>query len=312
MDPVTHTLAGACLATAFFRKGSDDAPLWVMAAASNLPDVDALVYTLGGMDAIALRRTFGHSLLTAPLWSAALAAAFKLKWPARSYAGLFGLCLLAVLAHLGLDLCNTFGVTLLWPLSDARPELAVVFIVDLVLVGLFAGPLLDRSFWRWRAASGAWARAALAAALGYLGLCWVGRQASATLLARETASAAPGFSYVFPEPLGPLRWRGVTRSGGTYRVYLIRPVSGSIRLNAELPTLPDHPAARAAAGTPAGAGLGRFFKAPVWSVREEPGGSSAVRVYDLRFQPLNRTRPFVFDYSFTVRRDGRVEGPSLL
>ncbi|MFA6317147.1 MAG: metal-dependent hydrolase [Elusimicrobiota bacterium] len=312
MDPITHTLSGICVATAFLSKRGDDEPLWIMALASNLPDVDALVYAVGGMDAIALRRTFGHSLLTAPLWSAALAAAFKWKWPARSYVTLFTWTMLAVLIHLLLDLTNSFGVALLWPLSDARPELANVFIMDLILIGFLAAPLLDRSFWRWRAQARTWARASLLATGCYLLLCWAGRQASAGILGRETASSVPEFSYVFPEPFGPLRWRGVTRSGGTYRTYLIRPVQGAVSLKDEIVTEPGHPACRLAAGTAAGEGLGRFFKAPVWTAVEDPAGFTWARVRDLRFQPLSRSKVFAFDYGFKVYPDGRVEGPSLL
>lgn len=76
-------------------------------------------------------------------------------------------------------------------------------------------------------------------------------------------------------------------------------------------TEPDHPAALGARATPSGAGLERFFKAPVWTVREREGGAWEARTRDLRFVPLNSGKAFIFDYGFKVGPGGRVEGPFL-
>src|SRR5712692_2481641 len=142
MDPVTHTLVGVAMANAFFRRRIGPESVPILAIASNLPDLDAVVHLTGNPAAVLMRRTFGHSLLLLPFWALLLALALRRFYPRPGARTLFGLCLLGAGVHLLFDLINSFGVVLLWPLSSWRPELALVFIIDFVLTGLVALPLL--------------------------------------------------------------------------------------------------------------------------------------------------------------------------
>jgi inner membrane protein len=300
VDPVTHTLAGVVLGRALFGGALGRAAVPALALASNLPDIDAAVMLSGDPEAVLWRRTFGHSVLLLPLWAFGLAAALKRFYPETRAPVLYGAILAGSALHLLFDLINSFGVVLLWPLSDWRPELATVFIIDLILTGLLAAPILLARVPRLRARRTALARAALAAVAAYLLFCAAQRAESGRLLAAAVppADSRPDFAYVVPEPLGPHRWRGVLRNADRYRVYLIHSLAGRAELRQELTTAAADPAVATLRAGTRGRRLEWFFKAPVWELERHAAGPPSAAVYDLRFTPLviERGRPFLFRF----------------
>jgi inner membrane protein len=322
MDPVTHTLCGVALGNALFRRRAGPAAVPILALASNLPDLDAVVHLSFSPTAVLMRRTFGHSIFLVPLWSLALAWILGRRYRHLRLGRLFGMVLTGAAVHLFFDLINSFGVVLLWPLSPARPELAWVFILDLVLTGLLLLPLLIAAAPRMRPRIGALSRAALVAVAAYLAFCGWSRAEAVRLLERQvagagsatagavtagsatpgaaTASAEPPFSYVFPEPLGPQRWRGVVRDGDRYDLFLVRPMSGVVEPRGSVQSEFDDPLVRAARATPFGRRLDRFLKAPVWQVRRDAAPGSQVVAWDLRFKSLIVDRGPVFEFVVPV------------
>ena len=138
----------------------------------------------------------------------------------------------------------------------------------------------------------------------------------AVMFASESAklTARPEFSYVFPEPLGPHRWRGVVRIGDTYRIYLIHSLSDRVEWVGPEQTALGNPAVESARATVLGRRLEWFFKAPVWTVEDNTAlaglssnNSVVVSVHDLRFRSLVIKRDGFFVYRFRVYPDGRVE-----
>ena len=310
MDPVTHTLLGVGLGSAFYRERAGRAALPVMALASNLPDLDAIVHVTGDPYAVLMRRTFGHSLFLLPFWSLLFAWLASRRYREVPLRTLFGMTLVGVAGHLLFDLINSFGVVLFWPLSHARPELAWVFIIDFALTGLLALPLVPAIAPRLRPRLRAVSRGALAAVALYLLICGAARCRSTALLVRHIPAGAD-FTYVFPEPLGPHRWRGVARYPGRYDLFLIRPLTGEVEPRGTVRNDLDDPRVAAARQTPDGRRLERFFKAPVWQVKGEgdsaeassvslAGGPEAVAAWDLRFKPLVVERQAVFRYTLEV------------
>jgi membrane-bound metal-dependent hydrolase YbcI (DUF457 family) len=316
MDPVTHTLCGVALGNALFRRRAGPAAVPILALASNLPDLDAAVHLTFDPAAVLMRRTFGHSIFLVPLWSLALAWILGRRYRHLRLGTLFGMVLTGAAVHLFFDLINSFGVVLLWPFSAARPELAWVFILDLVLTGLLLLPLLLAVAPRLRPRIGALSRAALAAVAVYLAFCGWSRAEAVRLLARQevagagaagavptgpaTLAAEPPFSYVFPEPLGPQRWRGVVRHGDRYDLFLVRPLSGVVEPRGSVQSAFDDPLVRAARATPFGRRLDQFFKAPVWQVRRDAPGESQVVAWDLRFKSLIVDRGPIFQFVVPV------------
>jgi membrane-bound metal-dependent hydrolase YbcI (DUF457 family) len=307
VDPVTHTLVGIGMANAFFRRRLGREAVPALAIASNLPDLDAIVHLSFDPRALLLRRTFGHSILLLPFWSAGLALVLRRYAPHIGFRRLLGLSLLGAGAHLVFDLINSFGVVLLWPLSDWRPELAIVFIIDLLLTGLLLAPLLLCAVPRFRGRLSGLSRASLAAVVVYLLVCAGNRALAQEALAAVAGGSRADLVYVFPEPLGPQRWRGVVGRGDTYGLYLIHAPSGRVDPAGSVRTLAFDPRVEAVRRTPLGRRLGAFFKAPVWSVRDGRGGPAQVTVYDLRFVTLVLPRKPIFGYSFRVDGSGRVK-----
>jgi membrane-bound metal-dependent hydrolase YbcI (DUF457 family) len=313
VDPITHTLCGVALGNGLFRRRAGPAAVPILALASNLPDIDAVVHLSFDPAAVLMRRTFGHSIFLVPLWSLLLAWLLRRRYRHLRLGMLFGMVLAGAAVHLFFDLINSFGVVLLWPLSAARPELAWVFILDLVLTGILLLPLLVAAAPRMRPRISALSRAGLAAVAAYLAFCGWSRAEAVRLLARQvagadavtagavtagevTAGAEPPFSYVFPEPLGPQRWRGVVRHGDRYDLFLVRPTTGVVEPRGSVQGDFDDPLVRDARATPFGRRLDGFFKAPVWQVRHDAAGGSQVVAWDLRFKSLVVDRGPVFEF----------------
>ncbi len=307
MDSVTHTLVGVSMANAFFRRRIGPPAVTILAIASNLPDIDAIVHLSGDPTAVLLRRTFGHSIFTVPIWSLVLAIILRLFYPNIKLMTLFGLVLLGASFHLFFDLVNSFGVVLLWPFYNWRPELAVIFIIDLILTGILAVPLLLYLIPSMRRHLELLSRIALVCTLAYVIICGANRIMARQALASEIdyQKNIPEFVYVFPEPLGPHRWRGVMRYGDTYKVYLIYSLSGRIELKDEVQTKTGDPTVERVRSIPLAIRLERFFKAPIWGI--ERGSPTEVNVYDLRFRSIVIGRETPFEYKFRVYEDGRVE-----
>lgn len=305
MDPVTHTLLGLTVGEAFFKPRLGNRALLVSAVAANLPDIDALVMLTGDPGAVILRRSFGHSLILLPLWIAGLTWIFKRKYEDLETSDLAVMIAAGCAGHLLFDLINSFGVQLLWPFSTARPELSAIFIIDLALAGFLAAPHLARLKASWRPELPALCSAALVAVAFYLALAVSARQLASGLLAAQTGGR--GFQYVFPEPLGAHRWRGVVKEPGAWRTYLIdvsqRTVAPGPAFLDDAMTAP----ALAAKDSPFGQRLMTFFKAPVWTVEPRPEGGAVVSVVDLRFVSLVLPRENPFRYEFDVPPGGEAE-----
>lgn len=298
MDPVTHTLLGVAIGEAFFRPRLGRRAVTISAWAANLPDIDALVLLTGDPGSVVLRRSFGHSLILLPLWIAAMTWFFGRKYDELDAGDILTIVTVNVAGHLAFDLINSFGVQLLWPFSLARPELAIVFIIDLTLAGFLAAPHLARLRAAWRPGLTGACRMALVAVTFYLALAFSARQLALSLLAQETGGT--GFQYAFPEPLGAHRWRGVVKGKDAWKVYLVDVPHRAVTEKMTLPIDEWSPAAHAARETPFGRRLETFFKAPVWTSERKPDGSATVSVYDLRFTSLVLPRPPSFEYEFDV------------
>lgn len=286
MDNVTHSLCGLALAQAGLKQRFGRGTTLALVLASNLPDVDIVAEL--AQDGFLLRRTLTHSVFGLVALSALAALVIRRWFPNLSYRAAFLLFLLGAGVHVLFDLINSYGVLPLHPAHCGRYELGWVFIVDLALAGVLALPLLLGRVPRWRPRLALFGRGALAGAVLYLGVCAAARTLSWNLV--RAAEPAAEFTYVFPEPFGPQRFRGVAREGDAWRIYLVRPFGGRIELVETLATDTSSEVVRAARQTPRARRLEAFFKAPVWRA----DGDTA-EVYDLRFRPVTLAlRPIPF------------------
>lgn len=298
MDNVTHTLFGLALAASGLSKRVGRGTTATIVLASNMPDVDIVFALFQGEQGMLLRRGLTHSVLLLPLFALVLALLMKVFFRRQKLLALFFLSMLALAGHLFLDLLNSYGVVLLYPLSMKRFELAWTFIIDLWLAGLMAVPLLLGAAFRKRWRKEYFGQAALTLAFLYIGLCAFAHERASILLNRmsHSSAAAPQFEYVFPEVFGPRYFRGVQRTGNLYKVYLIDSWSGKSVLKIETETQDGDPRVEKAKNDPLAQRLLWFFKAPVWNVEED---GTTVSVFDLRFSSvlLNRSsKHFLFKF----------------
>lgn len=139
MDPVTHTLVGAGLATTRLGRLTRLAPAALVVGA-NLPDVDVLAYAWGEDTAIGFRRGWTHGVLALIVLPLLLAAVLVLwdRWTRRRRPGVTparGLPLLlvsalAVLTHPALDWLNTYGMRWWMPFDGRWSYGDALFIMD--------------------------------------------------------------------------------------------------------------------------------------------------------------------------------------
>jgi len=169
MDIVHHAAIGGIGALALASRDLEVAAL-AFVAASVLPDLD-IAFMVGGKRAY-LRNHQGptHSLVASPLLAAAVALPLTLLLPSSSVM-VWSCAVAGVGIHLVLDLCNTFGIALLWPLSRRRFCLDGVFFIDLPLWTMTLGAGVASY-----ALDGGWTIWVYATAFAsYVGLKFVGR-----------------------------------------------------------------------------------------------------------------------------------------
>jgi membrane-bound metal-dependent hydrolase YbcI (DUF457 family) len=300
MDNITHTLIGVGLARAGLSRKLGTGTTAILAIASNLPDVDAGCL-FGGALGFLWRRTPTHSLIGTVFLALAASWIFRHFYPNLSWLTVLGLTALGIGGHVFADLWNAYGVVLFWPFSWRRIDFDWVFIVDLAIWGILIVSWLaslasgSAGVWVWRAG--------LILLAVYIGICASARQFSAGILRQQSRidSFPAARLFLYPEPFGPKRFRGVIREDGDYAVYEIRPFQKRIELLERLRADDKSPVVEAARRTRAGRRLEWFFSTAVW--RLAPDGKAAI-VYGLGFhtRALKGRGPFVF----RVTPEGKV------
>jgi hypothetical protein len=183
-------------------------------------------------------------------------------------------------------------VVLLWPFAPARFELASVFIIDLFIWGVMIAPIATARVLKSQAARERLYQAAVGLLGVYVVLCIAAHARAGTLAARATPSAT--VLRVFPEPLGPHRFRAAARVGEEWRVSICHVLTGNVEPREAVHTDEASPRVAELRATPIGRRLERFMAAPVWTVH--PDGR--VEVYDLRFNSLIVPRKATFVVTF--------------
>lgn len=294
MDNLAHTLIGIGVARSGLSRRFGAGTTATLAIASNLPDLDVFWTILDPWDRFMLRRTHSHAILALPVLASLLAFVLQRRYREQSWGVLFGLSALGIALHLLFDLVNSFGVVLFWPFSHRRFELASVFIIDLFIWIASLAPIVAG---RWLSEQ----RRLLAyrlsvASLGiYVILCLAAHAQAETIVRTDLSrrNIHPRTVRVFPEPLGPQRFRVVALTDDGWMVSLCSIFRG-IERREIVPTAPDAPRVAEVRASPHGRKLEWFMAAPVWTLRPDGG----VEVYDLRFASavVPRGRTFLVEF----------------
>jgi len=224
MDPLTHALASYTLKRAAFPRAPRPTTIAILIAGT-IADLDSLSKFAGPSAFLTFYRTYFHSLFAAPFLSLLVILPFLLRKrePTEiqtSPLPIFAAALAASVLHLLMDLSQSAGVELFWPLSTRRFALDWLPHLDLWIFGiLLAGillPMLSRLVTEEIGAKSKGPRGKLGASLAlatmilYLVLRFVLHgNALAALESRTYRGESPRMAAAFPESGSPFRWHGI-------------------------------------------------------------------------------------------------------
>ena len=292
MDNLCHTLVGAALGEAGLKRRTRFATATLMIA-SNLPDLDVLVFTTG-TPSVAFRRGWTHGILADALLPPLLTGIVLLIASRRSQRAdrsgepplrplqLLLLSYICVILHVLMDLLNSYGVRLLMPFSQHWFYGDVLFIIDPWLwIALGSGVWLAR-----RRVAPSWARLALVVAGAYVAAMLVSARASrAEIIDRwqQVEGQPPRALMVGPLPVTPLQRQIIIDAGDRYETGTFTWQPRNVRFDAgavpKNETDPRVAVARTASNIRAFLVWSRF---PFWILEPIAEGTN-VTVGDMRF-----------------------------
>jgi inner membrane protein len=150
---LTHALSGALLARAIAPRDAPprSVPRRVAAGffAAAAPDLDFVLGFVSPLLYLEQHRGPTHSVVLLPLWALALSWLLsKILREPGGWKALYGVCALALGAHIAGDLITSFGTIVFAPLSDARYAWGTTFIIDLWFTGIIVAGLLASALWK--------------------------------------------------------------------------------------------------------------------------------------------------------------------
>jgi inner membrane protein len=227
VDPLTHALASYALKRAAFPSATRSTTI-AMLIAGTIADIDLLSAYVSPSAFLTFYRTYAHSLLAALLFSLLATLPFFLRKSSRLDNPIppiliFIAALSASILHLILDLCQSTGVELFWPISPRRFALDWLANVDLWILGiLLVGillPALSRLVTEEIGAKSKGPRGRVGASLSlaaivlYIVLRFVLHgNALAALESRTYRGESARKAAAFPESNSPFRWQGIVET----------------------------------------------------------------------------------------------------
>jgi len=305
MDPITHTLSGAIVSrTGFYQKFGRIATMYLLVAAI-IPDIDHFSLRLAGPLAyIKYHRGFTHSILGSFVIAAIMSGivcSIKRFRENLGYKTTFCLFLLGIYTHIFLDLITSYGTQILFPFSDKRYSMDLVFIVDFYFTALILIPLILIRFKL--KSSKVMALITLSVIIIYLGLAFT----SKTIAIKRANAWAHKLSIsskrveAIPLPFSPFRWAVFMEDDTLFYQVYVDTLKNSLIYNSfekkQVPEDLNH-------GTEGYNIIEKienleivktylwFARFPVVSINKEADGY-LVEYFDLRFNTLPPKRPFL-------------------
>lgn len=333
MDPLTHTLLGANLASTPLREKTRLAAAALIIGA-NLPDVDSIFYFTGHDDfALGFRRGWTHGVLALVVLPFVLTGLLMLYDRLRpdpqrrvNARWLVVLSAFAILTHPFLDWLNNYGMRWLMPFDGTWSYGDSVFIMDpwlwlilgfgwlaprratrvtiaiwAVCALLLAYVVSQRSMsyvpvvigvalflflallWKPRVT---WiATAALMLAFTYIGARLVVHEIAERRIMRELAATDV---MAGPNPIDPLRWDFVARTGDVYRYGRFTFLEGLTLAPEQLPVAKPSPEWELAKRDPSIQGFLSWMRFPWYEIERTAAGTTRVLIHDARYAVRRR------------------------
>jgi inner membrane protein len=305
MDNLTHTLTGIALGQAGLKHKTRYAML-ALIIASNLPDIDIVAATKGGINYLADHRGITHSLLGLTGLAGILAAVIfflgrraspKRHAPPVSLKWLFLICWTATACHVLMDFTNQYGIRPFLPFSghwvawDIMPIIEP-YLLFFLIVGLglpIILKLVTEEVGAGKSASKMARKGALFSLYAMVALWGLRdlshRRALSMLNARLYGGELPLQSGAFPSPLNPFQWNGVVETASSYYLLDVDVLISNIgdQKATRLYKPDSSPALIAAEKTAAAKIFLNFARFPLATVRSSHDSGFEVYFRDLRF-----------------------------
>jgi membrane-bound metal-dependent hydrolase YbcI (DUF457 family) len=144
MDVVHHGLIGVIGYTVLAANGHEAAGLTFIAG-SVFPDLDVAFIALGKRTYLKLHQGFTHSFFLVPVFALILAG--PLIPILGNGTSLVAGVVCGLVIHTALDLTNTWGIRLFWPLSRKKYNTDILFFID--FIWFFWSLLFFLAAWQW-------------------------------------------------------------------------------------------------------------------------------------------------------------------
>ncbi|MBI5026567.1 MAG: metal-dependent hydrolase, partial [Nitrospirae bacterium] len=295
-----------------------------------VPDADLILRLFGDEVFLKYHRGFGNSLFLIPPVALGLAFVFNRLSSKKNFLLFFILCFLSVAVHTFLDLQTSFGTMLLFPFSDRRFSLDLVFIIDPYYSGILIAGLIFSIFIK--KYSERICQLSLMVIVLYTVLCAFAHS-RALNLGYEYAKAK-GLEAVevaaLPQPLSPFRWANYIETEkeihqgfvdllkkpsdtgertvtflGRYRARFNAPEKVVYRVWEKFP---NSQWVEKALRLEAASFFLWFSRFPVVIENNALNGFHVVRFFDLQFSTIEGRYPFLYEVVFDAKGDVYSQG----
>ncbi len=325
MDTITHGIAGAVIAKAGFSKRLGRIGTVAGIISSVIPDADFIFRFFGEESFLRHHRGVGNSVFLIFPIALLLTFIFNRFSKKKAFWTFFLLVLIEMAGHNFLDLQTSFGTMLLYPFSDRRFSLDLVFIIDFYYTGILLIGLILSYIWKQRGEI--INKTAVFIIILYTGLCAI-NHSKAVSLAKDFASDQ-NIKVInvssLPQPLSPFYWtnyidtekeiyRGfVNLKGGNPEASISDTFIGHFKAKFRSPgaieyksivKFPDSPFVGRALQLDGVIFFLWFSRFPVLIEEKNNGDFHVLRFFDLQFGTMEGRYPFLYEVVFD--RQGNV------
>ena len=321
MDTITHGLAGYAVAKTGLARDTGRWGVIAGVAASLFPNADGpFAYFYGTEFTLKYHRGLTNSILLVVPISLLFAWLFVKISGKKRFQTFFIIWVVEILVHTFLDLITSFGTMILSPLSSYRFALDWVFIIDLLLTGIFL--VFSIGIMIWRSRSKTLARVSVALAAGYILMCAGNHLWALSLVKDYTHEHKLKTEKIasLPQPLSPFHWANFIVTDDTIYLGLVnligvreRATSPEANLFSQLwsryqpiqalsfkprARFDDSPWVKKALNLD---GVNTFFwfaRFPVVEYETSSNGRHRVTFFDLRFDAVKGRKPFLYEVIF--------------
>lgn len=277
MDPFTHALIGAAAAKAAGVDISLSEPAAIAAISGAVfPDIDILLQKWGNFVYLKNHRGITHSLAGIVISGIMITVALAGFYPGTDLRRLILFALMGCLTHIVIDVFNTYGTKLLWPVYGKKISLRLLSAFDPVIIVLSAGYIV---------VPGKLHGAFLGMLPVYLLLRILSKRTARKRLMQRFGKDVKKVS-IFPATSGLFRWHFIVEFDTHHLVGDIKMVKGAIRVKQKLKkTRQEVPYEAASSAT------GRFFRefTPMIHVScQEKNDTTIYTFIDMRYYIKNR------------------------